>query len=1615
MITTNVKQNNLAEIHPQKIDNKNTIHYINPKFKHHIQKQQKLNQIQKQKIKSHSLSNLNQKTFQNNIDLKIDNKEDQQNLTQSLKYQDNTNLYTKNNFRNLLEIDDTIFSNLETKKQIEEKFKQLQQSHEQEISQNVKNSKTQIHNKKAYLLFDKSLQRNSIRNILVSPSQLENQQQQQNNKKNSIQINFQLNQNKNKNQNQNSYKNKINFHSHKNSFADLQIQNNQSKTANSNINSLQKSQNYIQKSNLFTNNNINNNVINNINNKAASKKYFNSTLQNISNFQNDEKQTYPKNQNLNSTQNFSSSKALTKGQRQILIKQLSNSCQKTQKNALISQKINTINQENSKKMLFSNNSNLNFSNNNNLNNVKQKKQVEQKFENNNKKITFGNNQNQDQMLNSNQIQSQIQNQNQNQNQNKNQIQNQNQMLNSISNNNSQKNATSNALLDNSKYRKVKSPNSHQINMEKLIEIVEKKKHSVSLGNFFEIKLNSSENFQQQQKQQQNNLNLENNQTKIENQSDFISFLSEMANSPALFKPSVFIMNNTYLKKICEEFEIDLKKLSDLQEIEDRENYLSECLQLSLQKSLKQLQEKNNKKAVNEYNQQLQEQKNQKKQQEKEQDLFFWLKIKTKFIYLKKKLRADIINELNSPENLQKAQNFISSQKNQQIQIEVYDSQSNQQQQNQNQNFNMIIVDSPKRKSKSSYQFNSQLEILNSQQQQMNSSKLKILLRQNSNCEKNQNETEKIKKLRQEAINEYQQDFKSKVFQEIGLQPVLNETYVPDNDTKKREILLYQRENERKIFNQKELEFLARTSILLNKFQDKEMIQNTVNFLDPEILHQIEIQLADKVINKFLKLKNVLKTSRQLYLQEQVEIGLKKNRDWEKKQTKKQEIQQKLIKSNETQKKNIYQFQRLYKKVINMVQNLEKKEFQKQNLKTLKKLHSKTSINSNFFQQQNTQLYEQTPKTNRSANSSLQEEDFYKSIFGKHSQQQIKSQLSQRQSSDQKQLQKQQQQKQLQQEEEYTIEQLLEIQQKKIEEKERKQQEIIQQQIQLMQEQKQQFALKKQENISQQANKKPFLPINKEKKQFLSLEQIKRTFHPPSKLIIGINKIDEFLKIEDQLNEDEQKQLKQLKLQQERQRDFQLPLNNQAYPEENPEKQKYIQFYSSGPQEVREYKAIEYNDFKPIRQEVILKRRKEPWITKDLEIQACIIIQKMARGYIARRKLKKIKKYYQKRFKQKPNQLQESHKILHYVAKSLNAIQKNKNPANKNVIDLPINKQALDVNIMNKKQTFIFQKQPQIIKEKRLTYHSQFSSPRQFNIQHQTFNQQQMNLIQQQQSNQFDENQTQTQNFSQKSPKIQLNSPTSQNHSSSEFNYQSNFYLAKSSSNNLKPIDINTKDEKGNVPLYYVTKNPQKEFINLLLHLKGNMNIRCTEGMAPVHFVFKSNDLDLILTAINNGASLNILNNKGQTPLAFANQQTLTYLGLNSGIAQIDEGTLIQIQKEYQQSQDEDLFILPFGDNDKLWKQNPENRFNLEKLDPQEQQQNFRMTYINDTKTEIRENEEIINKNKASHNKNKHNSNSIPRLKSFMEKNERIEIEEKKKLKLKQMQIKQKNQEQLQYL
>lgn len=49
-----------------------------------------------------------------------------------------------------------------------------------------------------------------------------------------------------------------------------------------------------------------------------------------------------------------------------------------------------------------------------------------------------------------------------------------------------------------------------------------------------------------------------------------------------------------------------------------------------------------------------------------------------------------------------------------------------------------------------------------------------------------------------------------------------------------------------------------------------------------------------------------------------------------------------------------------------------------------------------------------------------------------------------------------------------------------------------------------------------------------------------------------------------------------------------------------------------------------------------------------------------------------------------------------------------------------------------------------------------------------------------------------------------------------------------------------------------------------------------------------------------------------------------------------------------------------------------------------------MIYINDTKTEIRENEEILNKNKQNS-----NSNSIPRLKSFMEKNERIEIEEKK--------------------
>lgn len=59
-------------------------------------------------------------------------------------------------------------------------------------------------------------------------------------------------------------------------------------------------------------------------------------------------------------------------------------------------------------------------------------------------------------------------------------------------------------------------------------------------------------------------------------------------------------------------------------------------------------------------------------------------------------------------------------------------------------------------------------------------------------------------------------------------------------------------------------------------------------------------------------------------------------------------------------------------------------------------------------------------------------------------------------------------------------------------------------------------------------------------------------------------------------------------------------------------------------------------------------------------------------------------------------------------------------------------------------------------------------------------------------------------------------------------------------------DANARDDKGNHALFYSTKNQDYEFVDFLLNLGADVNIKNFNGNTVVHIAFKINDEKLIV-------------------------------------------------------------------------------------------------------------------------------------------------------------------------
>jgi ankyrin repeat protein len=84
-------------------------------------------------------------------------------------------------------------------------------------------------------------------------------------------------------------------------------------------------------------------------------------------------------------------------------------------------------------------------------------------------------------------------------------------------------------------------------------------------------------------------------------------------------------------------------------------------------------------------------------------------------------------------------------------------------------------------------------------------------------------------------------------------------------------------------------------------------------------------------------------------------------------------------------------------------------------------------------------------------------------------------------------------------------------------------------------------------------------------------------------------------------------------------------------------------------------------------------------------------------------------------------------------------------------------------------------------------------------------------------------------------------------------------------------------------LFYATKHQNEDFIDYLLGMKADVNIRCMKGryycylgFTPLHNAFKSSNYAIICKCLTGvyPPNLNALNDEGKTPLAYCCQRVL---------------------------------------------------------------------------------------------------------------------------------------------
>jgi len=363
--------------------------------------------------------------------------------------------------------------------------------------------------------------------------------------------------------------------------------------------------------------------------------------------------------------------------------------------------------------------------------------------------------------------------------------------------------------------------------------------------------------------------------------------------------------NDYLQ-MAKDFNVPLQVYMGSTSPRERENRIIEFIKKSVSDEVREFTKKNTTKSSHK---KLEKdlQKMKVKAETDKDDVFKWLHIRTFFEPLKKKLRARIIDAIrddaNQPiidrmlEDLNKSKEQSTMTSENKINLENvavvnnFDllgnileegpskyfrmSKSVKNLQKKTQQLSMITNSKPLSPNSHSPRTLSHSNTKNVPGLNIPSSKNAVTTESDQPCRGAPQENYSWSDRKERTFMSHRTDAKSRLFDKVsssnwndlGFSPMI-QAYITDEKSKSERDVLLQRYLNGDLLSAEEYRFIASTSVSLNSCVDKKFLQKVVNYINPETINALELEIAESILKEYQQVRKQIKNARQSHLKEE---------------------------------------------------------------------------------------------------------------------------------------------------------------------------------------------------------------------------------------------------------------------------------------------------------------------------------------------------------------------------------------------------------------------------------------------------------------------------------------------------------------------------------------------------------------------------------------------------------------------------------------------------------------------------------------------------------------------------------------------------------------------------